>query len=210
MTKGPVHIVDDDQAVLKSLDRLIRSAGYETRLYNSPFELLAALPTSGCVLLDIKMAGMDGLEVHRRLAGNGPPIILMTGHGDIEMAIASIKAGAIDFLEKPFPEERLFEALDAGLCQVMTATAQNRAEDAARRIAELSPREREVLDGLAQGEAHKTIAHRPGISVRTVDLHRVNMLRRLGTRHLAEAIRLLVLAELMTETQEQVVDQLVQ
>lgn len=87
MTKGPVHIVDDDLAVLKSLDRLIRSAGYETRLYNSPFELLAALPTSGCVLLDIKMAGMDGLEVHRRLSGNGPPVILMTGHGDIEMAI---------------------------------------------------------------------------------------------------------------------------
>ena len=202
MTRGPVHILDDDQAVLKSLDRLIRSAGHETRLYNSPFELLAVFPTSGCVLLDIKMAGMDGLEVHRRLAENGPPVILMTGHGDIDMAIAAIKDGAIDFLEKPFPEERLFEAIDAGLCQVVTRKTQKRAEDAARRIAELSPREREVLDALARGEAHKTLAHRLGISVRTVDLHRLNMLRRLGTRHLAEAIRLSVLAELTTEAQQ--------
>jgi two-component system response regulator FixJ len=199
MTRGTVHILDDDAAVLKSLDRLMRSAGYETHLYETPFELLAAQPQSGCVLLDIKMPGIDGLEVHRRLSRSGPPVVLMTGHGDIDMAVAAIKAGAVDFLEKPFSEARLFGAIDAALAKAPAPPAQEQSQDAALKIAKLSPREREVLDGLVQGEAHKAIAHRLGISVRTVELHRARMLHRLEARHLADAIRLAVLAELTPE-----------
>jgi two-component system response regulator FixJ len=199
MTSRIVHVLDDDAAVLKSLDRLLRSAGLDTRLYRSPFELLAAVPDSGCVLLDVKMPGMDGLEVQQRLASFGIPVILMTGHGDIDMAIGAIKSGAADFLEKPFSDDRLFAALEAALDKEIAPTSAERAREAAAKLAELSPREREVLDGLANGEAHKAIAHRLTISVRTVELHRTRMLHRLGTRHLADAIRLAVLAELASE-----------
>jgi two-component system response regulator FixJ len=197
MMRGPVHILDDDPAVLKSLDRLLRAAGYETMPYDSAFALLeAAARLSGCVLLDIRMPGIDGLEVHRRLAGGDAPIILMTGHGDVGMAVEALKAGAVDFLEKPFSEEKLFGAIEAALLKSGARATQGIAMEAERKVAKLSPREREVLNGLVQGEANKVIAHRLGISVRTVELHRSRMLRRLGTRHLADAIKLAVLAEL--------------
>jgi two-component system response regulator FixJ len=203
VTGGPVHILDDDAAVLKSLDRLLRSAGYQTILYETSFALLeAASRLSGCVLLDIRMPGVDGLEVHRRLAPSGVPIVLMTGHGDVGMAVGALKAGAADFLEKPFSEEKLLDAIDAALLEYNGRSMRTIDQEAARRIAALSPREREVLDALVQGEAHKVIAHRLGISVRTVELHRARMLRRLGTRHLADAIKLAVLAELATERPE--------
>jgi two-component system response regulator FixJ len=203
MTRGPVHILDDDPAVLKSLDRLIRSAGYDTMPYDTSFALLEAAPRlSGCVLLDIRMPGVDGLEVHRRLAGGNAPVVLMTGHGDIGMAVEALKAGAVDFLEKPFSEERLFGAIDAALVKSSVRATQGLADEAAKRIGRLSPREREVLNALVQGEAHKVVAHRLGISVRTVELHRARMLRRLGTRHLADAIKLAVLAELRVESAE--------
>jgi two-component system response regulator FixJ len=196
MRSGVVHVVDDDPAVLRSLDRLLRLEGYETKLYDSAIELLDDAPDSGCVLADIKMPGMDGIEFQQKLRGSGVPVILMTGHGDVGMAVDALKAGAIDFLEKPFSDERLFDAIDSGLGKSLSPSVDERTRDAAWRIAQLSPREREVLDGLVQGEPHKIIAHKLGISVRTVELHRVRMLHRLGTRHLADAIRLAVLAEL--------------
>jgi two-component system response regulator FixJ len=198
MSGGVVHILDDDAPVLKSLDRLIRSDGYQTRLYDTPFQLLAAAPGSGCLLLDIKMAGMDGLSVFRKL-GSGIPVILMTGHGDIDMAVESLKEGAVDFLEKPFTDDRLFAAIEAALRRRVAAPAHEFARDAAKRLSTLSLRQREVLECLVRGEGHKTIAHRLAISVRTVELHRANMLRRLGTRHLADAIKLAVFAELASD-----------
>lgn len=199
MSRGPVHILDDDPAVLRSLDRLLRAAGYETRTYGNPYALIAnAEQLSGCILLDIKMPGIDGLEVHRRLQ-NAAPVVLMTGHGNIGMAVDALKAGAVDFLEKPFTETKLFEAVEAALSKAAAPPHTEAVHEAAKQMAELTPRERQVLEGLARGEAHKQIAHDLGISARTVELHRARMLRRLGTRHLADALRLAALAQLGRE-----------
>jgi two-component system, LuxR family, response regulator FixJ len=197
MTVAKVHVLDDDPAVLRSLGRLLGSVGYHARLYDSAFALLAAAPDiSGCILLDVRMPDLDGLEVHERLRESECAVILMTGHGDVEMAIDGLKAGAVDFLEKPFSEQRLFSAIEGALQKASERPVQQVAARAAGKLTELSPREREVLDALVRGESHKVIAHRLGISARTVELHRARMLQRLGTRHLADAIKLAVLAEL--------------
>jgi two-component system response regulator FixJ len=204
MSPAMVHVLDDDSAVLRSLGRLLESAEYPTRLYDSAFALLDAAPNiSGCILLDIRMPDLDGREVHERLQASGCPVILMTGHADIEMAINGLTSGAIDFLEKPFSEGRLFSAIEAAMHQASARRIQDVASGAADKIAMLSPREREVLEALVRGEAHKVIAHRLGISARTVELHRARMLHRLGTRHLADAIKLAVLAELAGDAAEQ-------
>jgi two-component system response regulator FixJ len=190
--------LDDDGAVLRSIDRLLRSAGYQTRLYDSPFALLDTAPDiSGCILLDVRMPYLDGLEVQERLRDSECPVILMTGHADVEMAVDVLRSGAVDLLEKPFSEERLFSAIESALQKAKERPVQLVARRAAVEIAKLSPRERDVLDALVQGEAHKVIAHKLGISVRTVELHRARMLHRLGTRHLADAIKLAVLSELV-------------
>jgi two-component system response regulator FixJ len=195
---GTVHILDDDPPVLKSLDRLLQAGGYQTVLYERSSELLATAPDSGCLLLDVRMPGLDGMEVYRRFRGR-LPVVLMTGHGDIDMAIECMRAGAIDFLEKPFSEVRPFAAMEAALASEPRGRRVDLANKAAEQLSALSPREREVLHCLALGDAHKMIAHRLGISVRTVELHRARMLRRLSSRHLADAIRLAVLAELAEE-----------
>ena len=205
MTVATVHVLDDDPAVLRSLGRLLDSVGYEVELYETAFALLAAAADiSGCVLLDIRMPDLDGREVFERLRESGCPVILMTGHGDVEMAVEVLKSGAADFLEKPFSEERLCNAIAAALQKTDERQMQDVAHRAARQLEKLSPREREVLDALVRGEAHKVIAHRLAISARTVELHRARMLQRLGTRHLAEAIRLAVLADLASPQAESV------
>ena len=204
MNAATVHVLDDDPAVLRSLGRLLGSVGYRTQLYDSAFALLDAAPDiSGCILLDVRMPDLDGLEVHGRLRESACPVILMTGHGDVEMAVDVLKSGAVDFLEKPFSEERLFSAIAAALQKTNQRPVQQVARRAATKLARLSPREREVLDALVRGEAHKVIAHRLGISARTVELHRARMLQRLGTRHLADAIKLAVLAELAFDAAEE-------
>jgi two-component system response regulator FixJ len=141
---------------------------------------------------------MDGLELQVRLRDLGVdlPVVAMTGDGDVPTAVRAMKSGAYDFLEKPFSEEQLFDAIEAALSDRRARAVNGEATAAAARIAELSPREREVLAALTAGHAQKTIAHELGISVRTVEVHRARMLRRLGTRRLAEAIRLAVMAEL--------------
>jgi two-component system response regulator FixJ len=197
MTAHTIHVLDDDPGVRRSLDRLLRAVGYRTRLYDSALALIEAAPgLSGCILLDVRMPDMDGLRVHERLLGSPCPVILMTGHADVEMAIHAMKAGAVDFLEKPFPEDKLLNAIEAALRQTKVWDVEEIALDSAEKMAGLSPREREVLEGLVLGEPHKEIAHKLGISVRTVELHRARMLRRLGTRRLSDAIKVAVLAEL--------------
>jgi two-component system response regulator FixJ len=203
VTVATVHVLDDDPAVLRSLGRLLGSVGYRTKLYDSAFALLdAASDITGCILLDIRMPDLDGLEVHDRLWESECPVILMTGHADVEMAVEVLKSGAADFLEKPFSEEKLLSAIAAALQKANERPVQEVARRAAARLAKLSPRERQVLDALVRGEAHKVIAHRLGISVRTVELHRARMLQRLGTRHLAYAIKLAVLAGLAPDSAE--------
>jgi two-component system response regulator FixJ len=197
MTAHTIHVLDDDPGVRRSLDRLLRAVGYRTRLYDSALALIEAAPgLSGCILLDVRMPDMDGLRVHERLLGSPCPVIMMTGHADVQMAIQAMKAGAVDFLEKPFPEDRLLNAIEAALRQGKVWNVEQIALQSAEKMARLSPRERDVLEALVLGQPHKEIAHKLAISVRTVEVHRVRMLRRLGTRRLSDAIRVAVLAEL--------------
>ena len=193
-----IYVVDDDAAVRRSLERLLGSMGFITVSYATPASFLLAAPglADGCVLLDIKMPGVGGLEVQARLVAIGfeLPIIVITGQGDIETAVRAMKAGAFDFLEKPYEDEVLLRAIAAAFATAHGHDQQ--ALDAAQRIAKLSPREREVLEALLAGASNKVIAFDLGLSVRTVEVHRARMMDRLGTRQLAEAIRLAVLATL--------------
>ena len=204
MKTSVVHVVDDDAAVLRSLGRLLRSAGHSASLYASGGDLLGSARSlvDGCVLMDVRMPEMDGLvlieELRRRAVGL--PVILMTGRRDIETAVRAARLGVLRVLEKPFLEEQLFRAID-GATGSSPPHPDPRAfgetvEKAASRIATLSKREREVLTALARGDAQKVIAFDLGISVRTVEVHRARMLRRLGVRNLALAIRLAAIAEL--------------
>jgi two-component system response regulator FixJ len=192
-----VHVVDDDVAVRRSLERLLDAAGIRAVSYASPLTFLdAAAGLLGCVLLDIRMPELDGLEVQARLleCGISLPVIVMTGEGDVAGAVRAMKAGAVDFIEKPYDDDVLLRAIEAALARGSATDRSRDIAQAARRIARLSPREREVLDALVAGRPNKVIAFDLGLSVRTVEVHRARMMDRLGVRQLAEAIRLAVLA----------------
>jgi two-component system response regulator FixJ len=199
-TERVVHVVDDDADVLRSLERLLLSAGFTPVLHKSAFAVMDAASglTTGCLLLDIQMPGMDGLELQARLNDRGIllPVIVMTGQGDVPTAVRAMKAGAVDFIEKPFADERLLAAIESALGEAARTERDGEAAQAAQRVGALSRRERQVLDGLVAGRPNKVIAYDLGISVRTVEVHRARMLERLGTRHTAEAIRLAVMATL--------------
>src|ERR1700722_3829036 len=194
-----VHIVDDDAAVRRSLERLLEAMEFAPVSYPSPEEFLLAAPhlSEGCVLLDVKMPRIDGLEVQARLIrlGFSLPIIVITGQGDIQTAVRAMKAGACDFLEKPYEDAILLESIEAAFASAPADRVQQ-VQDAALRIGRLSPREKEVLDALVAGAPNKVIAFDLGLSVRTVEVHRARMMERLGTRQLAEAIRLAIMATL--------------
>lgn len=191
-----VHVVDDDPAVRRALERLLSAAGFEPVGYPSGFEFLEAAPrlAAGCVLLDLRMPGMDGLELQAELGRLGCPlpVIIVTGDGDVPTAVRAIKSGAVDFVEKPIDEDGLIEKIEAALAGCDAGALG--AAAAAKRIAALSRREHQVLDALVAGRQSKAIAYDLGLSVRTVEVHRARMMKRLGIRCLAEAIRLAVLA----------------
>jgi two-component system, LuxR family, response regulator FixJ len=196
-----VHVVDDDPGVRRSLERLLYSAGFEHVAYASALAFLEAVPgiSAGCVLLDVLMPEINGLDLQGDLnhLGFRLPVVVITGHGDIPTAVQAMKAGAVDFIEKPFDDERLIAAIEAALADFGRGFADREAAtEAVERIATLSPRERQVLDALVAGRPSKVIAYDLGISVRTVEVHRARMLERLGIRRLAGAIRLAVLAGL--------------
>ena len=196
----PVYVVDDDAAVRRSLERLLDSAGFKAISYATPMAFLDAVPglSGGCVLLDLRMPGLDGLAVQAWLAKlESPiPVIVMTGQGDVQAAVRAMKAGAVDFLEKPFDDDTLLNAIEAALTRSERPNRDSEVLEAAERLAALSPREREVLDALIAGRSNKVIAYDLGISVRTVEVHRARMMDRLGVRQLAEAIRLAVMARM--------------
>lgn len=205
MSAHLVHVVEDDGAVLRSFGRLLRSAGHEAFLYETPDALLGAIETlaEGCILLDIRMPQMDGLMLLRelRLRRVDLPVIIMTGYADLSTVIRANALGATEFLEKPIPEEKLFRAIEAAEREAPTGrynpgTNGPIIKEALGRVAALSRREREVLEALAQGDTQKVIAYDLGISVRTVEVHRARMLRRLGVRNLAQAIGLAAIADL--------------
>jgi two-component system response regulator FixJ len=204
MAEAPlVHVVDDDEAVRDSLGMLLESAGLSVRTYDSATAFLGALPgiAAGCVLTDVRMPELDGLELQRRLAELGVrlPVIVMTGHADVPIAVQALKAGATDFLEKPFDDQQLLTAV----ADAMAAGQRTQDEDAVvadigRRLASLTPREREVLDRLVQGQPNKTIAYDLGSSPRTVEVHRARVMEKMAARSLPELVRMTIAAERAT------------
>lgn len=191
-----VHVVDDDDAVRDSLTLLLESAGLAARTYSSATALLASPPNPpGCVLTDVRMPDMDGLTLQRRLAEAGVrlPVIVMTGHADVPLAVEALKTGAADFLEKPFEDTQLL----ASVTRAITASQRIHDEDSAvaaiaARIATLTPREAEVLQLLVEGLPNKTIAYDLGSSPRTVEVHRARIMEKMAARSLAELVRMTI------------------
>ena len=195
-----VHLVDDDGAIRRSVGFMLMTSGYQVKSYESGIELLKNRREldEGCILLDIRMPGMDGLEVQQALKDKGVilPVIIMTGHGDVALAVKAMKAGAIDFIEKPFEKALLLGAIEQGLKRLRDVeTGHDLAEEAVVRLKALTPRERDVLDGLVRGLPNKTIAYDLGISPRTVEIHRANLMTKLNVRSLSEVLRIAFAAE---------------
>lgn len=197
----PVHVIDDDDGLREALAFLLEVNGIEARFYPSAQAFLdAATDAGGCIFTDIRMPGMTGLELVRELRARGSttPVVVMTGHGDIPLAVEAMKAGVIDFLEKPFDDDRLLDALRTGLAAPVTTDADAGADQATAkaRLAELSPREHDVLVGVVEGKLNKRIAHELGISPRTVEIYRANLMAKTGARNLAELMRIALAAGL--------------
>ena len=194
-----VYIVDDDEAVRDSLSALLESKGYEVTSFGSAPEFLdtaRSLP-AGCLVVDIRMPEMDGLELQQRLIERslGLPLIVITGHGDVPLAVRAMKAGAIDFIEKPFASKAILDSLAAGFARLTPPTGQDPATGAAAsKLNLLSSREREVLEGLLAGLPNKSIAYDLGITPRTVEIHRARVMDKMGARSLSELIRLALTA----------------
>ena len=199
-----VHIVDDEEPIRRSLELLLRKPGYRVEKWSDGESFLkGADPTQpACVLLDVRMPGMNGLEVQSAMAGRGfnLPVIVLTGHGDVAIAVSAMQGGAIDFLEKPFEGAQLLRALDTGFSQLADRNSWRERETGARtKVALLTQREQEVLDGLACGYPNKTIAYDLGISPRTVEVYRANAMEKLEVTNFADALRVAFAAGLGSE-----------
>ena len=198
MTQPIVHIVDDDEAVRRSLAMLLESLQQPSATYESAAELLAAAAAPGglapgCILVDVRMEGMDGISLIESLQRQavGLPIVVVTGHGDVPLAVRAMRAGAMDFVEKPYSEERILEAVEGALAALRETDQRRLLErQASAQVAGLSPREAEVLAALVAGKANKVIAFELGISPRTVEVHRAHLMEKLGVRSLPEAVRI--------------------
>lgn len=190
-----IVIVDDDDAVRDSLSAVLEAEGWRTRTFPSGDAALADLDATGvgCLIVDVKMPGIDGLELQRQLHARGiqTPIVIMTGHGDIPLAVQAMKDGAFDFIEKPFDNAVLLASIRAALrANQRTAAEKDVATAAANKLERLTPREREVLDLLVAGLANKQIAYQLGISVRTVEIHRARVMEKTNTRNVSQLVRL--------------------
>ena len=202
--EGLVYVIDDDQAMRDSLDFLLGAAGLKARLFESAVSFLEALPTleHGCIVSDVRMPNLDGLELLRRLreSNKSLPIIIMTGHGDIPLAVEAMKLGAIDFIEKPFEDDRLIGTITTAL----SGAAQRHkgdavAADIASRIASLSPRERQVLEGLIAGLSNKLIARDYDISPRTIEVYRANVMTKMQASSVSELVRFAIRGGLLKD-----------
>ncbi|OJY67016.1 MAG: DNA-binding response regulator [Sphingobium sp. 66-54] len=190
-----IHIVDDEDAIRRSASYMLKTCGYAVESWSSGEAFLKGVRPAdrGCVLLDVRMPALDGMEVQRALSERGVtmPVVIMTGHGDISIAVRAMKAGAVDFLEKPFEKSVLLRAVETAFEHMTAAdTAAARAAEAEVILGALTPRERDVLEGLAQGLPNKTIAYDLGISPRTVEVHRANLMAKLDVRSLSDALRI--------------------
>ena len=194
-----VFVVDDDRAMRDSLSWLLDSVGLRVRSYATAAEFLAdhdpAQP--GCLVLDVRMPGMSGLDLQAELARRGVelPTIVITGHAEVSMAVRAVKAGAIDFIEKPFSDQLLLDRVRQALeIDLEAREVRRRREDARRRLATLTAREREVLDLVVAGKANKEIASALGLSTKTVEVHRAHVMSKMCVDSLAELIRITLLA----------------
>ncbi len=190
-----VYIIDDDAAMRDSLDFLLGSAGFEVTLFDSAVGFLEALPNLGfgCVVSDVRMPGLDGIDLLKRLKQDHKtlPIIIMTGHGDIPLAVEAMKLGAIDFLEKPFEDERLLNTITTALSRTADEVKNEAAAaEIAARIESLSPRERQVMEGLVAGLSNKMIAREYDISPRTIEVYRANVMTKMQAGSISELVRL--------------------
>lgn len=200
MAEGIVHVIDDDAAMRDSLAFLLETADLQARVYDSAVAFLQVVDSAepGCVLTDIRMPEIGGLELVRRLRADGRafPVVVMTGHGDVPLAIEAMKLGVIDFIEKPFDDEALLAAVRLALSQ---GEAQRRRKgeraEIGGRFQSLSGRERDVLQGLVAGHANKMIAFDLGISPRTVEIYRANVMTKMQARSLSELVRMSLLLE---------------
>ncbi|MBD3753798.1 response regulator FixJ [Brevundimonas sp.] len=195
-----VHVVDDDAGIRDSLAFLLDTADFISRTYESAAALLARADRleAGCIVTDVRMPDMNGLEMVRRLTAMGVrhPVIVMTGHADVPLAIEAVRAGVKDFIEKPFDDEALLASIQIALAdQVGTTEHEGRDAEVLERLASLSARERQVLDGLVAGHANKVIAYDLEISPRTVEVYRANVMTKMQARSLSELVRMTILVQ---------------
>jgi len=194
-----VYVIDDDPAMRDSLDFLLGSAGFRVRVFDSAqvfLDELAALEP-GRVVTDVRMPGIDGMEILRRVNAGARklPVVVMTGHGDVPLAVEAMKLGALDFLEKPFEDERLIGMIETALSEQQNGSKGDAASaDMAARVASLTQRERQVMQGLVTGQSNKTIAREYDISPRTVEVYRANVMTKMQAGNLSELVRFAIRA----------------
>lgn len=199
MSDQTVHLIDDDDGVREALTVLLAESGFTVRSYKSGSEFIASgdVGRPGCIVSDIRMPGLDGLELQAKLKANGStaPIIFITGHGDVPMAVQALRAGALDFIEKPFEEDHLMKSIRRALAVSQRMNAKETARrEIEGRLATLTPREAEVLDCLMAGRANKIIAFDLNLSLRTVEVHRARIMQKMKASSLSELVRLVMSA----------------
>ena len=196
---GTIHIVDDDEAVRDSLQALLQAKQYPTKAYASAEAFLSAHPgaAEGCAIVDVRMPGMDGIALLSQLRQRGIalPVIVVTGHADIPLAVQAMKAGAVDFVEKPYSNDAILNLVQRALASAPGADAQGGSSaEVAARIATLTPRERDVMDQLVIGNPNKIIAYELKISPRTVEIHRANLMKKMQADSLSHLVRMALAA----------------
>ena len=196
-----VHIVDDEEVVRNSLAFLLSGAGFAVRVHESATAFLAIAPqiTNGCLITDLRMPDMDGVELLQRLRDVDAllPAIVITGHGDVQMAVEAMKSGAIDFIEKPFGDDMIIESISRAASRAAERVQSGAAlEIVKQRVASLSDRERQVLKGVVAGQANKTIAFELGISPRTVEVYRAGLMGKMQAKSLPELVRMIMDVEI--------------
>ena len=199
-----VYVIDEDPAMRDSLDFLLGSAGFSVRVFDSAQVFLDELAKlePGCVVTDVRMPGIDGMELLRRMNSGARklPVIVMTGHGDVPLAVEAMKLGALDFLEKPFEDDRLIGMIEIALSEQQDGSKSEAASaDMAARVASLTQRERKVMQGLVTGQSNKTIAREYDISPRTVEVYRANVMTKMQAGNLSELVRFAIRAGIVED-----------
>ncbi|MCC6737036.1 MAG: response regulator transcription factor FixJ [Bauldia sp.] len=197
MTTPVIHIVDDDEPTRDSLRFLLAASGHNPRAHASATDFLALLPLpdAGCLVTDVRMPDMSGIDLLKAVGARQPdlPVVVVTGHGDIALAVEAMKLGAVDFLEKPYPDDAMLAAVESAIARRQSA-APAASGEIAQRLASLSPRERQVLEGVVAGKPNKVIAYDLDISPRTVEVYRANLMTKMQASSLSHLVRLALTA----------------